>query len=313
MAPGDVPPNDHAYRVLVSEIMLQQTTVATVLSRYGPFLDRFPDLPTLAAAGANEVRDAWAGLGYYRRAGLLQACAQSVMEHHGGAFPQKAAQLAKLPGLGAYTSAAIASICFGEAIMPMDGNIERVVARLEAFKEPLPKEAAKLRKKAQKYVMGVDTGHVAQAFMDLASSHCGANSTNCPTCPLQKLCPVQGPDALKIPQKQMKKPPIEVTWHLLLTHDGQRVIMERRGPGGIMAGMLGFPVVDGPPLGAYYAGSITHRLTHRMITAHVYLLKWDQQTDKTAPAIVKDCNRATLKQLPTLMRKVAERSGLFKV
>ncbi len=262
-------------------------------------------------ASADDVRDAWAGLGYYRRAGLLQACARAVVLDHGGEFPRHAAQLIKLPGLGPYTSAAIASICFGEAIMPMDGNIERVVARLEAFDEPLPKGAGKLRKMAQAYVMGAKTGHLAQAFMDLSARHCGANSTDCPSCPLQDLCPVQGPAALGLPLKQAKKPPEEVTWHLLVVHDGAHVVLERRSAGGIMAGMLGFPVVDAPPMGTDYAGSITHRLTHRLITAHVHLQQMDKDMDQTG-RIIMACDGNTLKQLPTLMRKVAERSALFK-
>jgi A/G-specific DNA glycosylase len=195
--------------------------------------------------------------------------------------------------------------------MPMDGNIERVLARLEAFDEPLPKGAGTLRKLAQAYVMGAKTGHLAQAFMDLSARHCGANSTDCSSCPLQDLCPVQGPGALGLPLKQAKKPPEEVTWHLLVTHDHTHVVLERRSEGGIMAGMLGFPVVDVPPLGSDYAGSITHRLTHRLITAHVHLQHMDNNMGGTEGRITMDRDEHTLKQLPTLMRKAAERSGLF--
>ena len=144
--PGEVP---DPYKVWLSEIMLQQTTVKAVLPRYGLFLRRWPDVAALAQAELGEVLGAWAGLGYYARARNLHACARAVIEDHGGKFPESEAELRKLPGVGGYTAAAIAAIAFSAQATPVDGNIERVVARLFAVATPLPEAKAEIRALAE--------------------------------------------------------------------------------------------------------------------------------------------------------------------
>ncbi len=144
--PGECP---DPYRVWLSEIMLQQTTVRAVAPYYARFLERFPSIDALAAAPLEEVLKAWAGLGYYARARNLHACARAVVEHHGGIFPDSEEGLRLLPGIGAYTAAAVAAIAFGQPTTPVDGNIERVVARLYAVDEPLPAAKPMIRRLAE--------------------------------------------------------------------------------------------------------------------------------------------------------------------
>ncbi len=162
--PGEAP---DPYRVWLSEIMLQQTTVKAVLPRYDLFLRRWPDVTALARAELGEVLAAWAGLGYYARARNLHACARAVAEQHGGKFPEDEAGLRKLPGIGDYTAAAIAAIAFGKRATPVDGNIERVVARLFAVTTPLPAAKTEIRALAETLTPEERSGDFAQAMMDL--------------------------------------------------------------------------------------------------------------------------------------------------
>lgn len=305
VSPCMVPPNDHAYRVLVSEIMLQQTTVSTVLGRFEPFLQRFPDVQTLADADLEEVHDAWAGLGYYRRATNLHACAQVVCTEFGGQFPTTAKQLRVLPGLGPYTSSALASICFGEDIMPVDGNIERIVARFYAIKTPLPKARKALSLHAQDFCAVGKTGHLAQALMDLASQVCKPLKTDCQSCPLRLGCKARDVDPLQLPVKAPKLPPKSMRWIFLLSYNERFVGVERRPKKGVMAGMLGFPVVMKLPDDAIYKGQVQHRLTHLDITADVFV-----RPQRTIAQVIPRQQDA-LQAMPTLMRKVGIRSGLF--
>ena len=165
-APGKAP---DPYRVWLSEIMLQQTTVKAVLPRYAAFLRQWPHVAALASAELGQVLAAWAGLGYYARARNLHACARAVMEEHGGRFPGSENELRKLPGIGAYTASAIAAIAFGERATPIDGNIERVVARLFAVRTPLPEAKAEIRIHAGTVTPMARAGEFAQALMDLGA------------------------------------------------------------------------------------------------------------------------------------------------
>ncbi|HLJ63596.1 MAG TPA: A/G-specific adenine glycosylase, partial [Stellaceae bacterium] len=160
------------YRVWLSEIMLQQTTVATVRPYFDRFMARWPDLPALAAAPLEEVLTEWAGLGYYARARHLHACAGQVMARHSGRFPSDLQDLKALPGIGDYTAAAIAAIAFGQAATPVDGNVERVMARLFAVKEPLPEARPLLRQWAASLTPTRRPGDYAQAVMDLGATIC---------------------------------------------------------------------------------------------------------------------------------------------
>ena len=176
------------YRVWLSEIMLQQTTVKAVLPRYDLFLRRWPDVAALARAELGEVLAAWAGLGYYARARNLHACARAVVERHGGEFPEDEAALRKLPGVGDYTAAAVAAIAFGKRATPVDGNIERVVARLFAVATPLPAAKTEIRALAETLTPETRAGDFAQAMMDLGATICTPRRPACGLCPLRPDC-----------------------------------------------------------------------------------------------------------------------------
>jgi A/G-specific adenine glycosylase len=176
------------YRVWLSEIMLQQTTVRAVAPYYGRFLARWPDVRALAAAPLDEVLKAWAGLGYYARARNLHACAGAVAERHGGVFPASEAELRALPGIGDYTAAAIAAIAFDLPASPVDGNIERVMARLFAVDAPLPAAKPRLRELARALTPQQRAGDFAQAMMDLGATICSPKKPACSLCPWNEGC-----------------------------------------------------------------------------------------------------------------------------
>jgi A/G-specific adenine glycosylase len=194
------------YHVWLSEIMLQQTTVRAVAPYYVRFLARWPDVRALAASPLDDVLKAWAGLGYYARARNLHACARMVAERHGGAFPATEEELRVLPGIGAYTAAAIAAIAFDAPASPVDGNIERVVARLFAVEEPLPGAKSRLRQLARALTPQQRAGDFAQAMMDLGATICSPKRPACALCPWNDACVarVRG-DAETFPRRVPKR------------------------------------------------------------------------------------------------------------
>ena len=167
------------WRVLVSELMLQQTTVATVRARFAPFLARFPTLAALARAPVDDVLHAWQGLGYYRRARALHACAQTVVAHHDGRLPLEVDALAGLPGLGPYTAAAVAAIAGGRAVVPVDANVERVLARMLALDQPAESARPRLRRAAARLASPAQAGDLAQAVMELGALVCTPRRPAC--------------------------------------------------------------------------------------------------------------------------------------
>ncbi len=180
------------YRVWLSETMLQQTTVKAVAPYYARFLARWPDLDALARASLNEVLAAWAGLGYYARARNLHACARALVESYGGQFPANETALRELPGIGAYTAAAIAAIAFDQHATPVDGNIERVVARLYAISIPLPTGKAEIARHARALTPTKRAGDFAQALMDLGATICTPKKPACALCPWNAVCVAHG-------------------------------------------------------------------------------------------------------------------------
>jgi A/G-specific adenine glycosylase len=184
-APGETP---DPYRVWLSEIMLQQTTVKAVAPYYLRFLHRFPTVERLAAAPLDDVLKAWAGLGYYARGRNLHACARAVVERHGGRFPDSEAALRMLPGIGAYTAAAIAAIAFDRPAVAVDGNVERVIARLHAIDEPLPAAKPLVRRLARALTPQHRPGDFAQAMMDLGATVCTPKQPACILCPWNAHC-----------------------------------------------------------------------------------------------------------------------------
>src|SRR5712691_7323604 len=188
--PWRAPPGERAdpYLVWLSEIMLQQTTVVTVAPYFDRFVARWPDIRALAAASLDDVLHLWQGLGYYARARNLHACARAVVERHGGVFPADPADLRALHGIGDYTAAAIAAIAFDRREAAIDGNVERVVARLYAVREPLPAAKPRLRALARALVPECRAGDFAQAMMDLGATVCTPLRPRCVLCPWRTGC-----------------------------------------------------------------------------------------------------------------------------
>ncbi|WP_422011902.1 A/G-specific adenine glycosylase [Roseateles sp.] len=235
------------YRVWLSEIMLQQTQVVTVLGYYERFLARWPRVTDLAAATLDEVLAQWAGLGYYSRARNLHACAKAVAELHGGEFPPTAAALQTLPGIGRSTAAAIAAFCFGERVAILDGNVKRVLGRVLAFDGDLASSAAEKRlwNHATELLPGQDVDRYTQGLMDLGATVCTARSPDCLQCPVQPMCRAQhAGDPTRYPVKTRKlKRGRRENWWLWLERQGQ-VLLQQRPATGVWAGLWTLPMFD---------------------------------------------------------------------
>jgi A/G-specific adenine glycosylase len=268
------------YRVWLSEIMLQQTQVATVLAYYARFLERFPDVRALAAAQQDEVLALWSGLGYYSRARNLHRCAQMVVAAHGGQFPRSSAQLAGLPGIGRSTAAAIAAFCFGERCAILDGNVKRVLTRALGFGGDLA-EARHERALWQQAEALLPEASVAggieaytQGLMDLGASLCSRRRPACDACPLNGLCVARAqgrPEAYPVKTRKLKR---GARAHLLLWLDWRdRVWLVQRPQTGVWAGLWSLPELDDDEqalwaLAADWPGegrplpAVLHALTH---------------------------------------------------
>jgi A/G-specific adenine glycosylase len=246
--PWRAPPGRRAdpYRVWLSEIMLQQTRVETVVRYYERFLARFPSIEALAAARLDSVLKLWAGLGYYARARNLHACAREVVRRHGGKFPAREDELRALPGVGAYTAAAIAAIAFGRKSAPVDGNIERVLARLFALETPMPKAKPELRNLAAALVPENRAGDFAQAMMDLGSAVCTPKRPDCSRCPWHDACTARLDGAPEsYPRRVLKSEGVlrQGAAFVVLREDGA-VLLRRRAPNGLLGGMTEVPNTD---------------------------------------------------------------------
>ncbi len=265
------------YRVWLSEIMLQQTTVATVCPYFRNFLDRWPAITDLAAADLDEVLHLWAGLGYYARARNLHKCARAVAGEHGGEFPDTEAELCELPGIGPYTAAAIAAIAFERPSAVVDGNVERVIARLFAVEESLPAAKSHLRTLAAELTPQVRPGDYAQAAMDLGATVCTPRSPKCLMCPWQPDCKAQAlgiaeelPHRVPKAERQLRQGLAFWT----VRSDGA-VLLRRRPERGLLGGMMEVPSSDWwtrepvdlaqAPLTAEWRelpGQVSHGFTH---------------------------------------------------
>jgi A/G-specific adenine glycosylase len=232
------------YRIWISEVMLQQTQIATVIPYYQRFLERFPTLADLAAASLSEVLKLWEGLGYYARARNLHRAAIEIMEQHGGRFPRSYAELRQLPGFGDYSAGAVASIAFGEAVPAIDGNVRRVLARLLALSEDVTRGSAvqRLHEFASALVDPEVPGDWTQAMMELGATVCGPQHPRCPLCPVNDLCQArqQGLER-SLPVKPAKKPlPHFDVAAAVIRQDG-RVLIAQRPPQGMLGGLWEFP------------------------------------------------------------------------
>ena len=233
-----------AYRIWLSEIMLQQTQVTTVIPYYLRLLDRFPDIRALAAAPAEDVMTLWSGLGYYARARNLHACARAVVERHGGEFPRDPAAIADLPGIGRSTAAAIAAFAHGTRAAILDGNVKRVLARrfgIDGF--PGEKKVEnQLWQLAESLLPSDGIERYTQALMDLGATVCTRRKPVCARCPLHGDCIAFAQDRVgELPGPRPKRAiPKRIARYLILQHDN-RVLFEQRPPSGIWGGLLCLP------------------------------------------------------------------------
>ena len=309
------------YAVWLSEVMLQQTTVAAVAPRFARFLERWPTLEALAAADEADVMAEWAGLGYYSRARNLIACAREVTEQHGGVLPGEEAALRKLPGIGDYTAAAIAAIAFGQRAVVVDANVERVVSRLFAIDEPLPGAKKAIRAATDSITPDARAGDFAQGLMDLGSSICTVRGPQCLICPLRVDCEAHAlGDPERYPVKAAKKAKPErrgtVFW---VERDGQ-VALVTRPPKGMLGGMRALPDdgwharADGDATAPFEAdwrtrrGAVRHGFTHFTVILDLALCR-DAPADML-PAGILDVDWWPVEHLgdaglPTLFAKAA--------
>ncbi|MBS3936940.1 MAG: A/G-specific adenine glycosylase, partial [Sulfuritalea sp.] len=232
------------YLVWLSEIMLQQTQVGTVIPYYERFLARFPTLASLANAPVEEVMSLWSGLGYYARARNLHACARVLMTQHEGSFPRDPAMIAKLPGIGRSTANAVAVFCFGARAPILDGNVKRVLCRflgVEGF-PGAPAIESRLWRDGAALLPNKDLAPYIQAQMDLGATLCTRRRPRCNVCPVADLCVARRAgrtDALPTPRPGRVLPEKEVT--LLVLQDGKRIALEQRPPAGLWGGLLSLP------------------------------------------------------------------------
>ena len=310
--PWRVPPGQRRadpYRVWLSEIMLQQTTVAAVKAYFERFTTLWPSVEALAAADDARVMAEWAGLGYYARARNLLACAREVAAA-GGHFPTDRAALQALPGIGPYTSAAIAAIAFDQPETVVDGNVERVVARLFAVETPLPAAKPELTRLAGTLTPHQRPGDFAQAMMDLGATICTPRSPACGICPLNDTCTARRAGiAAELPRRAPKaaKPQRQGVAWVVLNDDA--ILLEQRPPKGLLGGTMAFPSTgwDGsdlpPPLDAEWQelGHVTHVFTHFALELQVMLA---HATGNPQRGIWMPRRDFSPGDLPGLMRKV---------
>ena len=234
------------YKVWLSEVMLQQTTVAAVVPYFRRFVERWPDVHALAAASLDEVLHAWQGLGYYARARNLHACARVVAEERDGRFPDSEEGLRALPGIGVYTAAAIAAIAFSRRAAAVDGNVARVLARLFAVEDPLSGAGGRLRSLARDLVPAARPGDFAQAMMELGATLCTPRHAACGRCPWSAACAARragNPEAYPVRRPRKAKPVRRGVAFWMVRADGC-VLLRRRPENGLLGGMMEVPSTD---------------------------------------------------------------------
>jgi A/G-specific adenine glycosylase len=314
--PGEVA---DPYRVWLSEIMLQQTTVAAVIPYFERFLARFPTVHALAAAPSDTVMAAWAGLGYYARARNLHACAKLVSAE-GGALPPTVEGLQHLPGIGPYTARAVAAIAFGVPVVPIDGNVERVAARLYAIRDPLPAAKPIIAEAAEKFgahpAVRARASDFAQALFDLGATLCTQRPA-CAICPLAEGCEARHQGiAADLPARAPKKPrPLRHGVLFWLTDAADHVLLRRRPASGLLGGMTELPgtewrpspytegeVLRAEPMAAPWrrAGKLRHVFTHFELHLDVLAARVDRIA---AEGFLRHCAALEDEALPSVMRK----------
>jgi A/G-specific adenine glycosylase len=320
LLPWRAPPGSRPdpYRVWLSEIMLQQTTVATVGPYFDRFVARWPDISALAAAPLDDVLRLWQGLGYYARARNLHACARVLAERHGGRFPDSRAALRALPGIGAYTAAAIAAIAFDRRVAAVDGNVERVVARLHAVAAPLPAAKPRLAALAAALVPSQRPGDFAQAMMDLGATVCTPRRPRCVLCPWRSACAAGRSGRAEAFPARAERPerPQRFGVAFWLTRADGAVLLRRRPDNGLLGGMIeipsttwralpwgldeAMPAAPAPAEWSLLPGTVRHGFTHFRLELAVAAATAAAPVD----GLWSPIDRLGEHALPTLMKKV---------
>ncbi len=308
------------YRVWLSEIMLQQTTVTAVKPYFAKFLALWPTVSDLAAAPSEDVMAAWAGLGYYARARNLKKCAEAVAALHGGRFPATEAALKTLPGIGDYTAAAVAAIAFDEPAAVMDGNVERVISRFFAISDPLPGSKPAMKAKVAMVTPTERPGDFAQAMMDLGATICTPKRPACALCPLREDCrALHEGDPELFPVKAAKKEkPVRRAAAFVALSPQRRILLQRRPEKGLLGGMTQVPVSDftarkdgetssaAAPFSARWrpSGTVIHVFTHFELRLDV----WRAETPEYDPGHGwwEPVDNLAAQALPSVMKKAIE-------
>jgi len=313
------------YRVWLSEIMLQQTQVSTVLGYYEKFLQNFPTVAELAAAPEDKVMGLWSGLGYYSRARNLHQCAKEVVTRFGGSFPSTSAELITLPGIGRSTAAAVASFCFSERVAIMDGNVKRVLTRYWAYDADL---SVSQNEKALWHLaenalptrqLKTAMPRYSQALMDLGATICLPRKPNCQACPVRKECKafeLHEPEKFPVKTRKIKRSS-EVLWLLLAHNSSGEVWLEKRPSKGIWASLYSLPLFDSEAsLRAVFSNevdlsvlpSFKHVLTHKDLHCHVVKVKLQQPPQTPQSGSWWSENDWKLLGLPTPVRHLLSNS-----
>ena len=301
------------YHIWLSEVMLQQTTVAAVIKYYHDFTTRWPSVTALASAPDEAVMARWAGLGYYARARNLLKCARVVVAQYGGVFPDTRDELMALPGIGPYTAAAIATIAYGRSECVVDGNVERVMARMFDITTPLPTAKPELTAHAHALTPALRAGDYAQAVMDLGATVCTPKSPDCGVCPWSAPCLARAAGrAADLPMRRPKplKPTRCGIVYIARNRDGAW-FLERRPDKGLLGGMLGWPgakwgdvAVDAPPFLADWqlvSGEVRHTFTHFHLRLTLKIATVENPAQQNGAFIEQDQFNPT--DLPSVMLK----------
>jgi A/G-specific adenine glycosylase len=291
------------YRVLVSELMLQQTRVETVIPYYERWLNRFPHVQALAEAPVDDVLKQWEGLGYYSRARNLHRAAQMVRERFSGQIPAAHEQIRELPGVGPYTAAAVASIAFDQPHAAVDGNVKRVLCRILDVPDPTAKQ---LQNYADKLLDHRRPGDYNQAVMELGARVCTPRSPSCHSCPVQQHCRAHrsGTVQLRPAPKAKAAIPHETVSCVVAVHDGN-VLVTQRPAHGLLAGLWEFPEIA-DTRGLQHIGTVTHTFTHKRIEYRVFVTAERIQLHGTWTAV----DQLQVLAFPTAQRKIARLAGL---
>ncbi len=263
------------YKVWISEIMLQQTTVGSVMGYFHEFTSKWPTLQDLASAPLDDVLHAWQGLGYYGRGRRLHAAARMIVSHYGGRLPSTEKELLSLPGVGPYTAASVAAIAFDRPAVVVDGNIERIIARLYKVESPLPKAKKEIYSHAGNLSPVLRPGDYAQALMDLGSTICKPRVPLCSLCPVSSFCAAKdfNPEQYPLRAASPMKPTRYTTFYWIEDGSG-RVLLFKRAPTGLLGGMMGFPSTLWEALAPDdHRASFTHTFTHFHLKAAVIIKK----------------------------------------